>query len=375
MERVGDMLIPSMPLLLHIGAGAQGWKELCAKAEHVVLVEPDPVAAVQAETWLEAHGGGETVQAAVAARTGWARLNCTRHAPLSSTRAPTGALELFPGLSTLRTLSVRALTPRRLVRDHMSRPEQRGCGLVIEAPSEVLLVLSDLHEADLLGAFELIVVKIARAPLHEGGAGLAEVQAWLDEHAFKVNWRAGSPDPEIMEGVIAPDWERRAKEFETDVSDLRAQHSGLADTLEAERQSHSDLRAQYSGLADTLEAERQSQQRLNAEIEKLRAQHSGLADTLEAERQSQQRLNAEIEKLREDNRLSLRLQRLAQADVSDLQAQHADLLKEKTELERVLEVFAARLRAEIATVATDQSERAKTTALATDSSGRTSADG
>jgi len=79
---------------------------------------------------------------------------------------------------------------------------------------------------------------------------------------------------------------------------------------------------------------------LNAEVENLKSALSKASREVEG----MHKLQAELEALRDDNRLSLRIQRIAQADLADLQEQYAALAREKLELEKFLDELAEKVR-------------------------------
>ena len=68
---------------------------------------------------------------------------------------------------------------------------------------------------------------------------------------------------------------------------------------------------------------------------------------IQDETQKNQKLLSEVEDLREDNRLSLRMQRMAQADLADLQSRFMTLATEKSQLEDSLDKISSYMRSEI----------------------------
>lgn len=364
-----------MPLLLHIGSGASSDAALCADADTVLLVEPDPQLAQKARVWLSETAQGRVVQAAVADSVGQAALNCVSYAKMSSVRAMTGALDLYPGLQVLRAEQVATVRPRDLLQEYEGEVRKGGCGLIVGAPSEAYLVLSDLHASGLLAGFGYIQIDAGEHPLHEGGASKATCETWARDHNYSVQWGRSAADPNLHVGRLNYDWNAAYQKLtllkerlEADVREARQAYKSaveevsacsdsleealtrlkskeleledVQETLAAEQQALKLKTEQADQLNDSYLKERKDRESLESELKRLQA-------LIQDETQKNQKLLSEVEDLREDNRLSLRMQRMAQADLADLQSRFMTLATEKSQLEDSLDKISSYMRSEI----------------------------
>lgn len=364
-----------MPLLLHIGSGASSDAAMCANADTVVLVEPDPQLAQKARVWLSETAQGRVVQAAVADSVGQAALNCVSYAKMNSVRAMTGALDLYPGLQVLRAEQVATVRPRDLLQEYEGEVRKGGCGLIVGAPSEAYLVLSDLHASGLLAGFGYIQIDAGEHPLHEGGASKATCETWAHDHNYSVQWGRSAADPNLHVGRLNYDWNAAYQKLtllkerlEADVREARQAYKSaveevsacsdsleealtrlkskeleledVQETLAAEQQALKLKTEQADQLNDSYLKERKDRESLESELKRLQA-------LIQDETQKNQKLLSEVEDLREDNRLSLRMQRMAQADLADLQSRFMTLATEKSQLEESLDKISSYMRSEI----------------------------
>lgn len=364
-----------MPLLLHIGSGASSDAALCANADTVVLVEPDPELAQKAKIWLSETAQGRVVQAAVADSVGHAVLNCVNYAKMSSVRAMTGALDLYPGLQVLRAEQVATVRPRDLLQEFEGEVRKGGCGLIVAAPSEAHLVLSDLHASGLLAGFGYIQIDAGEHPLHEGGASKATCETWARDHNYSVQWGRSASDPNLHVGRLNYDWSAAYQKLtllkerlELDVRESRQAYKSAVEEVSACSDSLEEaltrLKSKELELEDVQEALAAEQQALKLKAEqadqfneaylKERKERESLESELKRfqalvqdETQKSQKLLSEVEDLREDNRLSLRMQRMAQADLADLQSRFMTLATEKSQLEDSLDKISSYMRSEI----------------------------
>lgn len=425
---------PSWPLLVHIGCGDSADLELAAKSEYVFLVEPDSELALRARVWLESQSlQGEVCEFAVADAAGPAVLNRMSYASMNSVRALSAARDLFPGMRPVGAQPVETIKPRDLLESVRWRMKSGGCALVIDAPSEGLLILKDLDEAGCLTAFDHVQLITPSVPLHEGGCDRTQIEAWALARDYKLRWDPQPEDPELVQAYLTIDWSARIEReravvqalqrdlvearnafdsaseearssadlLEQVQTDLLASRQALAQLqqalLAAQNEKTELLNAARSACADILQTSDLSAQlvsdqgaSLEADLKLVHDQHAEALRLLEeqkaardkameaaeanleafnaerarredlksvyeqlqsdyqAEQQSVQRLSQEVDGLREDNSLSLRIQRLAQADLSDLQARYQAVQTQKSELERILEEFSVRLHQEVA---------------------------
>ena len=355
-------------LVIHIGcseAAAQYWRE---RADRVVLVEPDPLRANGIRAWLEEGGSGTLIEAAVADRRGESAFRRTSFGDMNSLRVPTGALTLFPGLQSLETVPVKLIQPRDLVSGLDLDKIEGRIGLVIDAPSEVLIVLTDLYDAGVLEKFDDIILRVADIPLHEGGADRKCLDAWLDKPGYRLSWDADSLDPDVRYALVKPDWKvrnvqnkRRVVELENTISRLQQSKAEIAkeaqtnySAFEKARQDRDALKKEVEGMRQSYASVSEEAQANYSAFEKAQQDRDALKKEVEEltvslnksteEAQRAHRLRSELEFLRDDNRLSLRIQRIAQADLADLQDRYGSLAEEKRKLENFLDALAEKVQ-------------------------------
>jgi len=375
MERLFDVATARFGLVVHIGCGEAAGSFWQGRVDDLVLVEPDPERALAVQNWVEGHGSAELVEAAVAERSGDGSFRRMSFGDLNSLRAPTGATALFPGLRSLESVPVKLVQPRDLLAGRDPGTISGRTALVVDAPSEVLVVLADLEDAGMLDHFDTVVVSVAEAELHEGGADRAGVDAWLTASRRRIVWEEDPADPDVRYALVEKDWKacslqnsKRVQELESTISDLRSSYSrmseqnrasldGLNEELDALTAARDQARAEVQATLDTLDEISRERDALKDEVSAGKEasaqaieQLSEMKAELEATQhryadqgQSTQRLSAELDALRDDNRLSLRIQRIAQADLADLQDRYAVLADEKRQLEHFLDDLAQKV--------------------------------
>ena len=367
MESLIDRTDGRFALVIHIGCGdAAGylWQD---RADSVILVEPDPLRAQAIRAWLEDGGSGTLVEAAVADRRGEGAFRRTSFGDMNSLRAPAGAIDLFPGLQSLESVPVKLIQPRDLLSERDLETMQGRIGLVVEAPSEVLVVLADLDDAGILEQFDDIIIRVAETPLHDGGADRSHIEAWLSETMHRVFWETNSDDPDIRYALVEPDWkarnkrdERRIFELENIASDLRQSYASASEeaqtnyaALEKAQQDRATLKEEVESVKAALSKASEEAQTNYAALEKAQQDRATLTEEVEGvkaalskaseEARDAHRLRAQLEALRDDNSLSLRIQRIAQADLADLQERYASLAGEKRKLDDFLDELSDRV--------------------------------
>ncbi|GJL96294.1 MAG: hypothetical protein DHS20C06_01110 [Hyphobacterium sp.] len=438
MESLLDRTNDRFGLVIHIGCSETAGRMWQRRADNIVMVEPDPLRADAIRTWLDEGGKGMLVEAAVADRRGEGTFRRTSFGDMNSLRVPTGALTLFPGLQSLETVPVKLILARDLINGrNLESIEGRTC-LVIDAPSEVLVALADLVDADVLEKIDDIILNVAEIPLHEGGADRKYLERWLVESGLRLDWETNSVDPDIRYARVEPDWKARntrndlrVLELTEIVSDLRdsnakilgeaqANYAALEKSqqdrdalkeevealkaakgealeaaqanytaLEKSQQDRDALRQEIEGLRQSyassseeaqanyaaLEKSQQDRDALKEEVEALTAAKGEALDAAQAnyaaleksqqdrdalkeevevlkialnkaseEAQGAQRIRSELELMRDDNRLSLRIQRIAQADLAELQDRYGSLADEKRKLEDFLDELAEKVQ-------------------------------
>ena len=121
---------------------------------------------------------------------------------------------------------------------------------------------------------------------------------------------------------------------------MESSRESFDSALAAEQQALKLKTEQADQLNDSYLKERKDREGLESELKRLQA-------LIQDEAQKNQKLLSEVEDLREDNRLSLRMQRMAQADLTDLQSRFMTLATEKSQLEDSLDKISSYMRSEI----------------------------
>ena len=334
-----------LSLLVRIGCGESAYLGDEQIADKLMLVEPDPDRAQSARAWLQQAGAGSLVEAAVADEDGEATFKRTSFADVNSLRVVTGAMALFPGVRALETCTVKTVKPRNLFKAGLEDVGGGPCGLIVDAPSEVLLVLDDLHQAGLLGKFAHVIVRVAEEPLHEGGADRRALEAWLAGAEYTVSWEANPSDPDVRYARLHPDWQARIARREKQVASLEvaleeARHSYAIVSEEAQGslKAYEAVLSERDELSERCDALQRSLSQVSADLEASR----GALDAVRQEREALEASwlkdaevrQASLEQLREE-RDSLETARgTAEADLASARDELAQLREERDSLEK-----------------------------------------
>src|SRR5690606_39251158 len=103
----------NMQTIIHIGAGHCSELEayLAGNAQRIVLVEPIPALAAKLAQRVKEHSHIIVLEAAVSPESASNQLHEYNLQEASSLRAAIGLKRLFPGLKTIKTHTVKTLTP------------------------------------------------------------------------------------------------------------------------------------------------------------------------------------------------------------------------------------------------------------------------
>lgn len=333
-----------LSLLVRVGCGESAYLGDEQIAGKLMLVEPDPDRAQAARAWLQQTGAGVLVEAAVAAEDGEATFNRTSFADVNSLRVVTGATALFPGVRALETCTVKTVRPRNLFQAGLEDVGDGPRGLIVDAPSEVLLVLDDLHQAGLLGTFAHVIVRVAEEPLHEGGADRRALEAWLAGAEYTVSWEANPSDPDVRYARLHPDWQARIARREKQVASLEV-------ALEETRHSYATASEEAQGSLKAYEAVLSERDELSERCDALQTTLSQASADLEASRgaldavrQEREALEASwlkdaevrqasLERLREERDALEAARGTAEADLASAREELAQLREERDALE------------------------------------------
>jgi chromosome segregation ATPase len=330
-------------LIIHIGCGDSAGRFWQDRADTVILVEPDPERALAIKTWLEGGGKGTLIEAAVADRSGEGIFRRTSFGAMNSLRVPTGAKELFPGLQSLETVPVNMVRPRDLLSGRALENTRGRIGLVVDAPSEALLVLADLDDAGVLEQFDDIAVRVAERPLHEGGADRKDVEAWLKDTGRCLVWEPDPDDPDLRYAFVETDWKTRNSQNEQRVLELEEE-------VDAVRQSYAKASSDAQTNFTAFEKAKQDREALKEDVTALREEVDAVRRSYaSASEEAQANLTALDEAQRDREALKAEVEELKTAlskTSEEAQANFAALDKAKQDREALKEDVTA-LREEV----------------------------
>ncbi len=127
--------------------------------------------------------------------------------------------------------------------------------------------------------------------------------------------------------------EDKEGELERVRSEAEASRSALESEL-AERLAERDTaREREKANFEALENAKRQVQAVESELERLRTALAASERNAEDRQNENKRLQQELDSAREDLRLSLRIQRLAQADLAELQQRYAELVSQRADIE------------------------------------------
>lgn len=344
-----DAIITGPPeVVVHIGAGEAGPGKLAEQARSAVLVEPDPDRAEQLRVRYGGGPGVSIVEAAVAAQAGGAAFHRFSHPAMNSTRPPTGARELFRGLTRSDEAIVDCVTPADLV----SETPLDGDGvniLIIDAASEVLLVLEALQEAGRLERFDQIIARVSEVALHEGGADRAAVQDWARAQGRMMLAVPGQSDPDLWRAWIGPARGGQASASPADAERVNA----LERALESARVAADAAQQRQQEIRERMASDLQAAQSRATALER------ELAEAVAAREAAQDRLHRASEQIAQleamaarahDNALKMFREEQAEERTrseqlrQDLDSQRQKAQARSLELERAVEEYDVRAR-------------------------------
>lgn len=306
--------------IVHIGAGAcsnlDAYLETGAQA--IVLVDPSADEAAELEARGAGRAGVSVIEAAVSADGQERPFRRTNFPELDSFRAPTGLLELFPGLRILSEEQVTPMEPARVF-DGLALDGEGSNLLVLETPGESLGILQSMRTAGLLRAFDMICLRDGREQLYAGAATMEEIGGDLAENGFSVILENEPEDPD------RPYLLARQDRSQFSLEDARAARAAS----EAEMR---DLARQNAVLRQQIEA-------LQAELEQVRSQSQQIEELQEQRKLALQ----QVETANGNLSVALRMQALHRSDLEHLQERYAALMQQRRADEELMKALAKNL--------------------------------
>ena len=129
-------------------------------------------------------------------------------------------------------------------------------------------------------------------------------------------------------------------EIETLVTDRARAAEEAQANLEALQAEFDELKLTRQKAVSDAKSNLAAFEEMRDERDRLKSELGAAQHRLDDQGQATQRAAAELDALRDDNRLSLRIQRIAQADLADLQDRYAALADEKLQLDHFLDELA-----------------------------------
>lgn len=175
--------------IIHIGAGRGNelQSHLSEGPRRVILIDADNAAVSRLQRLGNAASTAgtavEVIQAAIAGEEKDVELRIYNLERVSGIREPEALLEVYPGLKLVRSSIHRSFEAAKFI-ESLSVDHDKDNKLIIDAPGEELAILESLSRKDLLSAFPLICVSMARRPLYKGGSGMKDMLAALERAGF-----------------------------------------------------------------------------------------------------------------------------------------------------------------------------------------------
>lgn len=316
-------------VFLYIGAGlASDMDYFVARSpSRLVLIEPNPDLAEYLEEQCARHAFLRFQPHAICTDPEEAHLHIFNHFEMSSLSPSDHLFDVFPGLELEKTVAVETMTPHELLSRH--RHSDRATTVIIDVPGAAAELLEAMLASEHLPAIGEIYVKPDDPVIFPDGIEIVAWQGRLRSHGFKLCDHAETDQVKFVFDPLCAelaDTQRLLGKAQKRNDDLVAQNEDLRRELEEEAQKVLKLheQAQEENTAQVAEIED-----LRRQLEKATREKSVL--TTDAETR-QRRLD-----------VALKMQAIAQSNLSDLQRKYSDLRLEHEQLETLLQTLYARL--------------------------------
>ena len=335
--------------VVHIGAGLCGelhaWRR--SGADRIILVEPNPDYQAKLRDCSAGDSRIAVAACAIAEQAGEAPFFVLNRPDLSSLRAPLAPTSLVPDLAVAGEHLVATQRFEALVAD-LSPEREAENWLFIDVPGEEATVLAGLEAGNGAGQFDRVFLRSPCSALHEGARPADELMAWLARIGYDLE---GSID------LTEPDWPRYQLRLNPKALECRALLDEKQQLEEALRVRMEEAKASEEARAQTLTEERDA---LKNEVEavtmRAEKQLEEARAAWEAEAQAQQQTIESLEKelaaareearqSRSDASLAIRVQRLRESDLEELQQRYAQLREVNDRQRQLLDKLYQRLSA------------------------------
>ena len=245
--------------IVHLGAGKCSELEsyLATQAVRIVLVDANPSVIHTLKQKSTGAARIEIIEAAISEQTGPVTLNLFNLADASSLHAPTGLLQLFPGLKISQQLQVKTQTAAAIIQPLKLYAAHNNL-LVIDIPGEERSTLEALQAEGLLEQFAQIQLHCGIAELYEDSGDASHIIQLLQQAGFDLVQQDDRADPD------RPYWLLQRNGLKLENAQLQQQLT----TLEKEKGATADRIAALSMQLDIVEKDSAAQQVLAEDLAK-----------------------------------------------------------------------------------------------------------
>lgn len=310
--------------LVHIGAGNGSQLpeyEIMAPAR-LVLIEPLPTHANSLRRLAASQLNTQVWEQAISCRHNNQPATLTEFnlSEASSLHQPSGLLQLYPGIKTLRQHQVQTQTPAAMMAT-LNLPKNETHRLVVEANGEETAIMQELAQLGLLQQFKQVQLALPATPLYINEQHTEQLPQQLQDCHFEL-MQENTDDPDIHVQL----WQFNQHSYQREqqqhklTATIKEQEQHLAQ-LTAQLQQEQTRHAAASNNADALTSQVTDLKKRNAESDqKLTTlqQSLGEAEALQAQKQK------ETAALKEQCKTAEQAQQAAQDQLNLLQQSLAE---------------------------------------------------
>jgi FkbM family methyltransferase len=181
--------------VIHLGAGycREIDAHLASGAARIILVEANPEIAAELRLQCAAAPRIAVIEAAVAAKSGPAKLSVYNYASVSSLHTSETLFSLYPGLRLVREIGVNAIAADEFLKN-LSLNSNDANHLVIDTPGEQGAIIDVLSSAGLLALFNVVTVQCEAKTPYNGAKNAPAVKKALEKSGFDIDGEGDDPD-------------------------------------------------------------------------------------------------------------------------------------------------------------------------------------
>lgn len=267
----------SVHTLVHIGAGnGCQLSKLTSNAAPVrtVLIEPLPS---HADGLRRNHPNTEVWELAISCQHNNqpATLFEFNMSEASSLHQPSGLLQLYPGIKTVRQHQVQTKTPASMMAE-LNLPEHEFHLLIVEANGEETAIVQELAQQGLLQQFKQVQLALPTSVLYSRESNVEQLPQQLQACHFEL----------IQEITDDPDIHIQCWQFNEFSYQLEQQHKALSAQIQAQEKQISQLTAQLQQEQTKHIASSRHADALKSQLAELKTQHAESSQQLSGLQQS-----------------------------------------------------------------------------------------